>query len=166
MSSITLGGEPVITNGQLPKVGTKAPDFNLVSEDLTKKTLADFKGKKLILNIFPSVGTGVCASSVREFNKRASSNASVLCISRDLPFAQKSFCAAEGIENVIMLSDFISGEFGKNYGLMMTNGIFDGLLSRCVIVINKDGIITYTEQVPEIGQEPNYNDALEALDNA
>jgi thiol peroxidase len=163
MASITIGGDPINTTGELPEKGSKALDFNLVAEDLSTKTLADYSGQTLLLNIFPSVGTGICASSVREFNKTAASKAKVLCISRDLPFAQKEFCAAEGIENVVMLSDFKTAEFGKNYGLLMTNGIFDGLLSRCVIIVNKDGIITYTEQVPEIGQEPDYAAALETL---
>jgi len=163
MAHITLGGNPIETTGELPKTGSKALDFKLVAEDLSTKTLADFSGENLLLNIFPSVGTGICAASVREFNKSAAAKAKVLCISRDLPFAQKEFCAAEGIENVVMLSDFKTGDFGKNYGLMMTNGIFDGLLSRCVIVVNKDGIITHTEQVPEIAQEPNYDAALDAL---
>lgn len=166
MAKITLGGNTVTTLGELPKVGSKAPDFQLVAEDLSTKTLKDFQNEKLLLNIFPSVGTGICSASVREFNKSASSKGKILCISRDLPFAQKSFCAAEGIENVVMLSDFKKGEFGTNYGLMMTNGNFDGLLSRCVIVVNKEGIITYTEQVPEIAQEPNYQAALDALENA
>ena len=163
MASITLGGNPVITTGELPEIGSKAMGFELVAEDLSTKTLADFSGETLLLNIFPSVGTGICAASVREFNKSAASKVKVLCISRDLPFAQKEFCAAEGIENVVMLSDFRKAEFGKNYGLLMTNGIFEGLLSRCVIIVNEDGIITYTEQVPEIGQEPDYKAALEAL---
>lgn len=166
MAKITLGGNTVTTLGELPKVGSKAPDFQLVAEDLSTKTLKDFQNEKLLLNIFPSVGTGICSASVREFNKSASGKGKILCISRDLPFAQKSFCAAEGIENVVMLSDFKKGEFGTNYGLMMTNGNFDGLLSRCVIVVNKEAIITYTEQVPEIAQEPNYQAALDALENA
>ena len=118
-----------------------------------------------MLNIFPSVDTGVCSASVRVFNKLASEieNTQVLCISRDLPFRQDQFCAAEGLKNVIMLSDFKNGEFGKAYGLLMTNGIFDGLLSRCVIVINKDRKVIYTEQVAEIGQEPNYDAALKVI---
>lgn len=163
MAQITIGGNPVITNGELPKIGSMAIDFKLVAVDLSTKTLADFKGENLLLNIFPSIGTGVCMASVREFNKTAASTSKVLCISRDLPFAQKEFCAAEGIENVVMLSDFKTGDFGENYGLMMTNGIFDGLLSRCIIVVNKNGEIIYTEQVPEIGQEPNYSEALDAI---
>jgi len=163
MADITLGGSPIVTIGELPKVDSKTPDFKLVAEDLSTKTLADFSGQALLLNIFPSIGTGICAASVREFNKTAAARVKVLCISRDLPFAQKEFCAAEGIENVVMLSDFRTGEFGKDYGLMMTNGIFDGLLSRCVIVVSKNGTIMYTEQVPEIGQEPNYEAALDVL---
>lgn len=165
MANITLGGNPVETIGNLPEVGSQIPDFNLVDLDLTTKTLNDFKGSNLILNIFPSVNTGVCSASVRQFNTEASelNNTKVLCISRDLPFAQKAFCAAEGLENVVMLSDFKTGDFGKDYGLIMTNGKFDGLLSRCVIVVNSNGKILYAEQVPEIGQEPNYKAALSAL---
>jgi thiol peroxidase len=165
MANITIGGNPVITSGSLPKIGASAADFKLVAIDLSTKTLEDFKGSKLILNIFPSVGTGVCAASVRAFNKEASSlkNTKVLCISRDLPFTQEQFCGAQGLDNVTMLSDFKNGDFGKANGLMMTNGIFDGLLSRCVIVVDTDNTIIYTEQVPEIGQEPNYETALNAL---
>lgn len=165
MATIKLDGNSVTTSGNLPKIGTKALDFKLVAEDLSTKTMTDFKDKKLLLNIFPSVGTGVCATAIRKFNKSASSKGTVLCISRDLPFAQKQFCAAEGLENVVMLSDFKNADFGKDYGLLMTNGIFDGLLSRCIIVINKKGLITYTEQVPDIAQEPNYQAALEAFNN-
>lgn len=115
MASITLGGNPVHTNGELPTVGTKATDFNLVKTDLGTATLADFTGSKVVLNIFPSVDTGTCAASVRKFNEKASAlaNTKVLCISRDLPFAQKRFCGAEGLENVINLSDFKDGSFGK-----------------------------------------------------
>jgi thiol peroxidase len=168
MAAITLGGNPVHTTGELPEVGSQAQDFKLVASDLSTKTMADFAGHNLLLNIFPSVGTGVCAASVRAFNAAAASldNTKVLCISRDLPFAQQQFCAAEGIENVIMLSDFRTADFGKDYGLLMTNGKFDGLLSRCVVVVNSSGTVTYTEQVPEIGQEPNYQAALDALSNA
>ena len=165
MANITLGGNPVFTSGNIPEIGSKILDFKLVAIDLSTKTLADFKGSKLILNIFPSVGTGVCSASVRAFNRTASGieNTKVLCISRDLPFAQDQFCAAEGLDNVIMLSDFKNGDFGKAYGLMMTNGIFDGLLSRCVIIVDTNNTIIYTEQVPEISQEPNYEAALNAL---
>jgi len=168
MATITLGGNPVKTIGDLPKIGTQLSNFELVSTDLSTKKLADFKGSNLILNIFPSVNTGICSASVRQFNVEASElqNTKVLCISRDLPFAQKEFCAAEGIENVEMLSDYKTGAFGKAYGLIMTNGGFDALLSRCVIVADKTGKIIYTEQVPEIAQEPNYKAALEALMDA
>jgi thioredoxin-dependent peroxiredoxin len=165
MSKITLGGKPVETSGELPKKGSKAPDFKLVAIDLSTKTLNDFSESNLVLNIFPSVDTGVCSASVRAFNKVAAdlSNTKVLCISRDLPFRQDQFCAADGLENVIMLSDFKNGSFGKSYGLLMTNGIFDGLLSRCVIILNNKNEVIYTEQVPEIGQEPDYESALQAL---
>lgn len=167
MANITLGGNPVQTIGELPSIGSEILDFELVATDLSTKTLEDFKGNNLILNIFPSVNTGICSASVRAFNKAASSlkDTTVLCISRDLPFAQKEFCAAEGIENVVMLSDFKSGAFGKAYGLIMTSGGFDALHSRCIIVADKNGKITYTEQVPEIGQEPNYEAALSVLNN-
>lgn len=165
MANITLGGNPVQTVGNLPEIGSKATDFQLVAVDLSTKTLKDFEGNNLILNIFPSVNTGICSASVRTFNKEAAAlnNTKVLCISRDLPFSQKEFCAAEGIENVVMLSDYKTGAFGKNYGLIMINGGFDALLSRCVIIVDKNGNIVYTEQVPEIAQEPNYKAALEAL---
>lgn len=167
MATITLGGNQIETSGNLPSMGSKAPNFELVALDLSTKTLQDFKGSHLILNIFPSVNTRVCSSSVRAFNKTAAAlnNTKVLCVSRDLPFAQKEFCAAEGIENVVMLSDFKTGAFGKNYGLLITTGIFDALHSRCIIIIDKNGSIVYTEQVPEIGQEPNYDAALKALAN-
>ncbi|MBT8257766.1 MAG: thiol peroxidase [Bacteroidia bacterium] len=165
MAQITLGGSPVSTSGNLPEIGSKAPDFKLTAEDLSTKTLNDFSGKKILMNIFPSVGTGICAQSVRMFNQEASEldNTIVLCISRDLPFAQSGFCAAEGLENVITLSDFRTHQFGKDYGLEMLGGKFEGLLSRVVIVLDENGIVKYTEQVPEIGQEPNYKAPLYAL---
>ena len=165
MAEITLGGTPVQTSGSLPETGSKATDFTLVKTDLTECSMEEFMGKKIVLNIFPSVETSVCAQSVRQFNEEAAelNDTVVLCISRDLPFAQKRFCAAEGIENVVMLSDFKNGDFGKDYGVEFTNGGFDGLLSRAVVVIDKDGLVRYTEQVAEIGDEPNYKAALEAL---
>lgn len=165
MATITLGGNPIHTNGELPKVGSKAPDFQLVKTDLSVASLSDFAGKKLVLNIFPSVDTGVCATSVRTFNQKASTleNTKVLCISRDLPFAQKRFCGAEGIENVENLSDFKEGDFGKNYGLTMTDGPLAGLHSRVVIVVDENGVVTHSQQVPEIADEPNYETALAAL---
>lgn len=165
MSKITLGGNPVMTSGNLPKIGSKLIDFKLVAKDLSTKTLKDFKGSNLVLNIFPSVNTGVCSASVRAFNKAITDieNTKVLCISRDLPFSQDQFCAAEGLTNVIMLSDFKNGDFGKDYGLIMTNGVFDGLLSRCVIITDTNGTIIYTEQVSKIEQEPDYVAALKSL---
>lgn len=165
MTTITLKGNALNTIGSLPAIGTQAKDFSLTAGDLSSKTLSDFKGQKLVLNIFPSIDTGTCAASVRNFNKEAASlaNTKVLCISRDLPFAQKRFCGAEGIENVIMLSDFNTGAFGKDYGLEMVDGALKGLHSRCVIVIDENGTIKYTEQVPEIVDEPNYKVALKNL---
>jgi len=165
MTKITLKGNAINTIGNLPAVGSKAKDFNLTAADLSNKTLADYTGKKLVLNIFPSIDTGTCATSVRNFNKEAAnlSNTIVLCISRDLPFAQKRFCGAEGIENVVMLSDFNTGAFGKDYGLELIDGTLKGLHSRCVIVIDENGTITYTEQVAEIVDEPNYDKALASL---
>lgn len=165
MTKIALKGNEVNTSGSLPAVDSKAKDFNLIAADLSTKTLADFKGKKLVLNIFPSIDTGTCAMSVRNFNKEAAnlSNTIVLCISRDLPFAQKRFCGAEGIENVVILSDFNTGAFGKDYGLEMIDGALKGLHSRCVIVVDENGMIKYTEQVEDIVNEPNYKKALTSL---
>ena len=165
MASITLGGNPINTNGELPKVGSKAPEFQLVKNDLSITSLADFAGSNLVLNIFPSIDTGTCATSVRTFNAKASAleNTKVLCISRDLPFAQKRFCGAEGLENVVNLSDFNTGNFGKDYGLEITDSVLAGLHSRVIIVLDENGIVKYTEQVPEIADEPNYELALASL---
>ena len=165
MKTITLGGTPISTIGEIPKNGTKAPDFELTATDLSKKSLSDFNGFTLLLNIFPSVDSGTCAASVRSFNKSAASieNTKVLCISRDLPFAQNRFCGAEGIENIIMLSDFADGNFGKTYGLEISDSAFANLHSRAVIVINPEGNISYTEQVSEIANEPDYEAALAAI---
>lgn len=165
MAKITLKGNPIKTVGNLPKVGKKAPKFNLVKTDLSKIKLKDFNGSKLILNIFPSLDTGTCAASVRRFNKEASEleNTKVLCISRDLPFAQSRFCGAEGLENVISLSDFAKGKFGKSYGVTIEDGPLANLHSRAIVIINEEGVVTYTEQVPEIVDEPNYEAALKAL---
>jgi thiol peroxidase len=137
-----------------------------VKTDLSLASLADFQGSRLVLNIFPSIDTGTCATSVRTFNAKASSleNTKVLCISRDLPFAQKRFCGAEGLENVINLSDFNTGGFGKDYGLEITDSVLAGLHSRVVIVLDENGKIIYTEQVNEIADEPNYEAALSALE--
>jgi len=165
MASILLGGNPVHTSGELPAKGTKAPDFTLVKGDLSSVSLSDFKGTKLVLNIFPSVDTGTCAASVRKFNEQASTleNTKVLCISRDLPFAQNRFCGAEGLENVVSLSDFKDGSFGSSYGLTITEGPLAGLLSRVVVVVDEEGNVAYTEQVADIKDEPNYDNALAAL---
>lgn len=165
MSSITLGGNPIHTSGELPKVGTKLADFKLVKNDLSIASLGDFAGSKLVLNIFPSIDTGTCATSVRKFNKSASQleNTKVICISRDLPFAQKRFCGAEGLENVVNLSDFKDGSFGKANGLEIVDGVLAGLHSRAIIVVDEKGTVVYTEQVPEIANEPNYEAALASL---
>ena len=165
MATVTLGGNPIHTNGELPKTGSKAPDFKLVNTDLSIASLADFAGSKVVLNIFPSIDTGTCATSVRTFNAKAGalSNTKVLCISRDLPFAQKRFCGAEGLENVINLSDFNTGSFGKTYGLEITDSVLAGLHSRVVIVLDENGVVKYAEQVPEIADEPNYESAIAAL---
>lgn len=163
-TAIQLKGNTIHTVGKLPAVGSSAENFTLVADDLSEKSLSDFSGKKIILNIFPSVNTGVCSASVRRFNQDAAGldNTVVLCISKDLPFAQKQFCAAEGIKNVVMLSDFRT-DFGHQYGVQIADGPMKGLLSRAVVVINPAGKIVYEEQVPEITQEPNYDKALAAV---
>jgi thiol peroxidase len=164
MANITLGGNPTKTSGILPKKNTKAKDFKLTANDLSVKTLKDYEGQGVILNVFPSVDTGVCATSARTFNREASElkHTKVICVSRDLPFAQARFCGAEGLENVEMLSDFNTGDFGKDYGLTISDGAFAGLHSRCIIVLDKNSTVVYTEQVQEIGEEPDYKAALEA----
>lgn len=165
MASITLGGNPINTCGDLPKTGSKAPEFHLVKNDLSEAKLSDYKGSKIILNIFPSIDTGTCATSVRTFNAKANAleNTKVLCISRDLPFAQKRFCGAESLENVINLSDFRTGAFGKDYGLEIVDGPLASLHSRVIVVIDENGVVKYTEQVSEIANEPDYESALAAL---
>jgi len=165
MADITLHGDPVKTIGTLPAKGASAHPFTLVKSDLSEVSLSDFKGKNLILNIFPSIDTGTCAASVRRFNKEASSlkDTSVLCISADLPFAGGRFCGAEGIENVSTASVFRSPEFGKDYGVEITTGPLKGLLSRAVIVLNSEGKVIYTQQIPEIADEPDYASALKSL---
>ena len=165
MADITLKGNPINTIGNLPEVGSKASEFSLKTVALATNSLADFIGKNVVLNIFPSVDTGTCATSVREFNKQAAQleNTVVLCISKDLPFAQARFCGAEGIENVVMLSDFATGSFGKDYGLEITNGPLANLHSRVVIVLDKNGKVIHTEQVSDIVDEPNYEAALNAI---
>jgi thiol peroxidase len=165
MATITLGGNAIHTAGELPKVGSQAPDFRLTNQDLGDITLADLKGKRTVLNIFPSIDTGVCAASAREFNKRASelNNTQIICVSKDLPFAFKRFCAAEGLDNVHAGSEFKDDSFSKAYGVAITDGKLAGLMSRAVVVLDENTNVIYTEQVPEIGQEPNYDAALEVL---
>jgi len=166
MAKITLKGNPVNTIGCLPKTGTQAPDFKLTGTDLGEKTLADFKGTKLVLNIFPSLDTPTCAASVRRFNQLATelNNTKVLAISKDLPFAHGRFCTSEGIENVINLSGFkCSTSFGKDYGVEIIDGPLAELFSRAVVIIDENGKVIYTQQVPEIVDEPNYDEVLAAL---
>ncbi len=158
MAKITFKGNAVNTNGQLPAVGSKAPDFKLVGAGLNEISLADYKGKRIVLNIFPSLDTGVCATSVRQFNKWVSDkeNTVVICVSKDLPFAQSRFCGAEGLNNVITASDFRYNNFATDYGVLMTDGPLAGLMARSVVAIDENGKVTYTELVPEIVQEPVY----------
>lgn len=165
MSAITFKGSKVNTIGELPQVGSKALDFILVKNDLSEVSLSDLKGKNIVLNIFPSLDTGVCAASVRKFNKEAASmvNTVILAISADLPFASARFCTTEGIDNVIPASVFRNPEFAKNYGVLMTDGPLKGLLARAVVVINPEGNVSYTELVPEIAQEPNYQAAISSI---
>lgn len=165
MAKITLKGNAIDTIGELPAIGSAAPNFTLVKTDLAEVTLADYKGKKVVLNIFPSIDTPVCAASVRCFNKVAgeTANTVVLCISADLPFAHTRFCETDGLKNVESLSVFRSPAFGKDYGVTITTGPIAGLLSRAIVIIDGDGKVCYTEQVPEITQEPNYDAALAAL---
>ena len=165
MSQVTFHGNPVKVEGTFPTVGSAAPDFRLVSKDLADRTLADFAGKRKVLNIFPSIDTGVCAASVRRFNELAGTmnNAVVLCISADLPFAQARFCGAEGLSNVTMLSMMRGRRFLNDYGVAMADGPLAGLAARAVVVLDADNKVVYTERVAEIGQEPDYEAALKAL---
>lgn len=165
MATITFQGNTINTKGNLPAVGSQASDFLLIGEDLSEKTLADYKGKKVIFNIFPSIDTGVCAQSARTFNERANAleNTLVINVSKDLPFALKRFCAAEGLENVHNLSDF-RGNFGDNFGVTLEDSVLKGLLSRAILVLDENGKVIYTEQVPDIAQEPNYEAALASVE--
>jgi len=165
MSTITFKGNAVKTAGDLPAKGTEAPDFMLTKADLSDVKLSDFKGKKVILNIFPSIDTGVCAASVRAFNEKASEldNAVVLCVSKDLPFAHSRFCEAEGLKDVITLSQYKDDSFSLAYGVDMVDGPLKGLMSRAIVVIDEGGKVTYTEQVPEIAQEPDYEKAIASV---
>lgn len=165
MSQVTFQGKPVKVDGTFPAVGSTAPDFSLVDKDLADSTLADYAGKRKILNIFPSVDTGVCAASVRRFNELAGnmSDTVVLCISADLPFAQARFCGAEGLSNVTMLSLMRGRAFLKDYGVALADGPLAGLAARAVVVLDADNKVLYTERVAEIGNEPDYEAALKAL---
>ena len=165
MAKITFKGSAVNTVAELPNKGSKAPNFTLVNSELAEVSLSDLKGKYIILNIFPSLDTGVCASSVRRFNQDASklNNTVILAVSADLPFAAGRFCTTEGIKNVTPASVYRNAEFGKDYGVLMTDGPLKGLLARAVIVINPEGNISYTELVPEITQEPNYQTAINSI---
>ena len=165
MTQITLAGNPVETIGELPATGTSAKDFTLVKNDLSDASLKDYAGKTVVLNIFPSIDTPVCANSTRRFNKELNSlkNTVVLCVSTDLPFANRRFCGAEGLENVETLSDFRAPDFGNDYGVRMTTGPMAGLLSRAIVIIDKDGKVSYTEQVAEIKQDPDFEAALKHL---
>lgn len=165
MAQVTLGGTPVNTNGNLPANGTILSDHALVKADLSSTSVGDFRGKKVILNIFPSVDTSTCATSVRKFNEKAASleNTVVLCISKDLPFAQARFCGAEGIENVMTLSDFRNAAFSEELGVLLVDGAFTGLDARAIVVLDEEGKVTHTELISEIANEPDYEAALAAL---
>ena len=165
MATVTLRGNPVQTSGDLPRKGSKAPDFKLVNPDLKDVSLADFAGKKKILNIYPSVDTPVCATSTRKFNEKASGlkDTVVICIAADLPFAFRRFCGAEGLGNVQTLSLMRGRDFGQKYGVELTSGPMQGLLARAIVVLDKDDKVVHTELVPEIAQEPNYDAALKAV---
>ena len=165
MAKITLQGNTINSIGNLPQIGEAGKEFNLVAKDLARLELNSFKGNKVVLNIFPSLDTPTCAASVRHFNKVASEkkDVKVLCISRDLPFAQARFCGAEGLDDVITLSDYENGDFGKKYGVEIIDGPLAGLHSRAVVVLDENGVVTYTQQVPEIVDEPDYEDVLKNL---
>ena len=166
MAKTAFAGSPVTLQGNFVEKGAKAPAFSLVKGDLSSLTLDELRGKNVLLNIFPSMDTGVCATSVRKFNKLAAGidGTVVLAVSKDLPFAQGRFCSAEGIENVVPVSDYrYTSTFGADYGVLMTDGPLAGLLARAVVVIDPDGIVKYTELVPEITTEPDYESALNAL---
>jgi len=164
MAETALRGNPIHTNGELPRVGSAAPDFTLVGSDLGEVKLSDYAGRRVVLNIFPSLDTGVCATSVRKFNELAAGldNTTVVCASADLPFAMGRFCAAEGIENVVVGSAFRSS-FAEDYGVKLVDSPMAGLCARSVVVVDADGKVVYTELVPETTQEPDYDSAVAAL---
>ncbi len=165
MSQVTLKGNPVRVDGQLPQAGAQAPAFRLVAADLSDKSLADFAGQRKVLNIFPSIDTPTCATSVRKFNVEASqlSNTVVLCVSADLPFAQKRFCAAEGLDKVVSLSTLRGREFLKDYGVAIAEGPLTGLAARAVVVLDENDKVLHSQLVAEIGNEPDYAAALAVL---
>jgi len=165
MAQITLKGNPIHTSGDLPKTGAAAPAYTLVRTDLSEISNKDLSGQRVVLNIFPSMDTPTCAASVRKFNARANEkpNTTILCVSADLPFAQKRFCAAEGLDNVVPASTFRNADFGKTFGVALVDGPLKGLLARAVIVVDGSGKVIHTELVPEIAQEPDYNAALAVL---
>ena len=159
MATVKFKGSDVHSNGKLPEVGSIAPDFTLVNASLQEIHLSDYKGKRVLLNIFPSLDTGTCAMSVRKFNQWVSEkeNVVVICVSKDLPFAQSRFCGAEGLDNVITASDFRYNTFATDYGVLLTDGPLQGLMARSVVALDETGKVLYTEQVPEITIEPNYD---------
>jgi thiol peroxidase len=165
MAQITLKGNPIHTSGDLPKSGAAAPAYTLVRTDLSEISSKDLAGQRVVLNIFPSMDTPTCAASVRKFNARANEkpNTTILCVSADLPFAQKRFCAAEGLDNVVPASTFRNADFGKAFGVALVDGPLKGLLARAVVVVDASGKVIHTELVPEIAQEPDYNAALAVL---
>jgi len=165
MAKITFKGDPVNTSGSLPAVGSAAPDFALVNTDLSTVTLADFAGKKVIINVFPSVDTGVCAMQLKTFNQRVDGkdDVALLFVSLDLPFALGRFCGAEGVENAITASDFRARSFAKDYGIEMQDGPLAGLYARAALILDADHKVIYSELVPEITQEPDYEAAMAAL---
>lgn len=165
MATTAFKGNPVHTIGELPAVGSTAPDFDLVGADLSDIKLSDFSGRRVVLNIFPSLDTDTCARSVRRFNELAAGldNTTVLCISKDLPFAAGRFCTAEGITNVVTASAFRTDRFSEDYGVRLVDGPLAGLFARSVVVVDESGTVTYTQLVPEIGEEPDYDAALAAL---
>lgn len=165
MAKITLQGNKIHTNDDLPKTGKKAPDFNLVNKDLQDVSLGDYKGRKLLLNIVPSLDTGVCATSTRKFNELVANrdDVTVLIVSADLPFAQSRFCAAENVDKVVTLSMMRDRKFAKDYGVLIEDGPLAGITARAVVVVDDNGKVAYTELVPEITQEPDYDKAIAAL---
>jgi len=165
MTQIKLGDQVVDLSGTMPSVGSKAPDFLLANNDLVNMTLKDFEGKRLVLNIFPSLATPVCSASAHKFNELASdmNNTVVICISKDLAFSQKQFCSINNLDNILFLSDMRNHDFANDYGILHMNGKFQGLLARSVVVINTDATIGYTQLVDQTGDEPNYDKVLDVL---